>query len=49
VKLDPRIPEHVQPIVKEYLRFTEQRLVGLIGVSYFAESIALGEHSSYRL
>jgi len=49
MKLDPRTPEYVQPIVKEHLRLTEQRLAGLISASYFAGSIALGQHSSYRL
>ena len=43
MKIDPRIPEPVQPIIKEYLRLTEQRLVGLINASYAIGSIALGE------
>lgn len=43
MKIDPRIPEAVQPIIKEYLRLTEQRLVGLINASYSIGSIALGE------
>ena len=42
MKLDPRIPEHVQPIVKEYLWLIEQRLIGSIRASYFAGFIALG-------
>ncbi|HEX5941026.1 MAG TPA: aminoglycoside adenylyltransferase domain-containing protein [Anaerolineales bacterium] len=43
MKIDPRIPEPVQPIIKDYLRLTEQRLVGLINASYAIGSIALGE------
>ncbi|HET9905441.1 MAG TPA: hypothetical protein VFQ23_02335, partial [Anaerolineales bacterium] len=43
MKIDPRIPEPVQPIIKDYLRLTEQRLVGLINGSYAIGSIALGE------
>lgn len=43
MKIDPRIPEPVQPIIKEYLRLAEQRLVGLIKGSYAIGSIALGE------
>ena len=49
MKLDPRIPEHVQPILKENLRLTEQRLVDLISASYFAGFIALVKHLSYCL
>lgn len=41
--IDPRIPEAVQPILKEYLRRTETRLVGLIQAIYLVGSIALGE------
>ena len=47
MKLDPRIPEPIQPIIKDYLRLTEQRLVGLINASYVVGSIALGEFNEY--
>ena len=47
MKSDPRIPEPVQPIVKDYLQLTEQRLVGLISGSCVAGSIALGEFKEY--
>jgi hypothetical protein len=30
MKIDPRIPVPVQPIIKDYLRLTEKRLVDLI-------------------
>ena len=30
MKIDPRIPESLQPIIKDFLRLAEQRLVGLI-------------------
>ena len=43
MKIDLRIPEPVQPIIKDYLRVTEQRLVGLINRFYVIGSIALGE------
>ncbi len=41
--IDPRIPEPVQPIIEDYLSFTEKRLVGLIDAFYVVGSIALGE------
>lgn len=47
MKIDLRIPEPVQPIIKDYLRLTEQRLVGLIDASYVIGSIALGEFNEY--
>jgi hypothetical protein len=47
MKIDPRIPEPVQPIFKDYLRLTEQRLVGLIDASYVVGSIALGEFNEH--
>jgi hypothetical protein len=47
MRLDPRIPEPVKPIIKEYIRRTEQRLVGLIHLSYIVGSIALGEFNAY--
>jgi hypothetical protein len=47
MKLDPRIPEPVQLIIKEYLRLSEQRLIGLIDSSYIVGSIALGEFNEH--
>ena len=47
MKLDPRIPEPIQPIIKDYLRLTEQRLLGLSNASYVVGSIALGELNEY--
>lgn len=41
--IDPRIPEAVQPIIKDYFLLTEKRVLGLINASYFVGSIALGE------
>jgi hypothetical protein len=41
--IDPRIPEAVHPIIKDYFLLTEKRLVGLINLSYIVGSIALGE------
>ena len=47
MKIDPRIPEPVQPIIKDYVQLIEQRLVGLINGSYIIGSIALGEFNEY--
>ena len=47
MKLDPRIPEPIQPIIKDYLRRTEQRLIGLIHASHIVGSIALGEFNEH--
>jgi hypothetical protein len=47
MKLDSRIPEPVQPVIKNYLRLTEQRLVGLINASYIVGAIALGEFNEH--
>ena len=47
MKIGPRIPQPVQPIIKDYLRLTEQRLVGLIRGSYVVGSTALGEFNEY--
>ena len=47
MKIDPRVPAPVQPIIKDYLQLTEQRLVGLIDASYVIGSIALGEFNEY--
>ena len=47
MKIDRRIPEPVQPIIKDYVRLIEQRLVGLINGSYILGSIALGEFNEY--
>ena len=44
---DLRIPQHVQPIIKDYLQLTENRLVGLIDASYIIGSIALGEFNEH--
>lgn len=47
MRIDPRIPEPVQPIIKDHVRLIEQRLVGLINGSYIIGSIALGEFNEY--
>jgi hypothetical protein len=47
MKIDLRIPEPVQPIIKDYVRLIEQRLVGLINGCYIIGSIALGEFNEY--
>ena len=47
MKIDLRIPEPIQPIIKDYLRLTEQRLVGLLNESYFIGSIASGEFNKH--
>jgi hypothetical protein len=47
MKIDPRIPVPVQPIIKDYLRLTEHQLVGLVYASYIIGSIALGELNDY--
>lgn len=47
MKIDPRLPEPVQPIIKDYLRLTEQRLVSLLNVSSVIGSIALGDFNEY--
>ena len=41
--MDPRIPAPVKPIIKDYVRLTETRIIGLINGSYIVGSIALGE------
>ena len=30
MKLDPRIPKPVQPILKDYVQLSEQRLISLV-------------------
>ncbi len=45
--IDPRIPEAVHPIIKNYVLLTEKRLVGLISASYIVGSIALGEFNEH--
>src|SRR6266508_2187542 len=45
--IDPRIPESVQPIIKDYSFLTEKRLVGLINAFYIVGSIALGEFNEH--
>ena len=47
MKIDRRIPEPVQPVIKDYVPLIEQRLVGLINGSYIIGSIALGEFNEY--
>jgi hypothetical protein len=47
MKIDPHIPEPVQPIIKDFLQLTEQRLVRLIHASYIVGSIALGEFNEH--
>lgn len=47
MNIDPRIPEAVQPIVKNYIFLTEKRLVGLINAFYIVGSIALGEFNEH--
>ena len=47
MRIDPRIPDPVQPIIKDYVRPNEQRLIGLINGSYIIGSIALGEFNEY--
>jgi hypothetical protein len=41
--IDRRIPEPVEPIIKNYLLLIEQRLVGMRNAFYVVGSIALGE------
>ena len=36
MKIDARIPEPLQPIIKDFLQLAEQRLVGLIHALSFA-------------
>jgi hypothetical protein len=43
MKIDPRIPEPVQPCIKDYLQLTAQCLVGVINASYAGGFIALAE------
>jgi len=43
MSIDPRIPEPVQPIIKNYVVLTQKRLAGLINAFYIVGSIALGE------
>lgn len=47
MSIDSRIPELVRPIVRDYIRLTEKRLLGLIDGSYLIGSIALGEFNEY--
>jgi len=47
MNIDPRIPEVVQPIIKNYIFLTEKRLVGLINAFYIVGSIALGEFNEH--
>src|SRR6266496_3203926 len=45
--IDPRIPEVIQPIVKDYILLTEKRVLGLINATYIVGSIALGEFNEF--